>query len=166
MLTPVKSIPEISGDVVKILITHRLSVEQYLILSTLHTKRYDVFLDYIRVFPIGTEAYQYLHRLELLTKEDEVPYSIFTVSLTEKANKVFESSEEDSDAWIDEWRELWPKGVTSGGYPVRADMPSIKKKMKAFIKKYNYDKDTIFSITKKYLEDKRLQNYSYIKTAA
>lgn len=165
MLTPSMPLTLFTPEVVSKLVKSRISVEHYLVLSTIINKSYDIYMQYDAKFPIGTEVFQYLHREGFIEKEPNSSYSIFTSIITSKTADLFKQ-EVEADDWIDEWRELWPKGVTSGGYPVRADLPSIRKKMKAFIKKYNYDKETIFSITKQYLEDKRLQNYSYIKTAA
>lgn len=154
--------PEIIGKLKE----NRLSVTGYLILSTLFSKRFDKYDEYVEIFPIGSEVFQNLYREGYITSEVLDMYTIYSVELTEKALDLFKEDVTDSDVWVEDWRNLWPKGVTSGGYPVRADLPSIKKKMKAFIKKYNYDKETIFQTTNQYIEDKRLQNYSYIKTAA
>jgi hypothetical protein len=156
----------LAPEVISKLGEERLSINGYLILSTLMTKQYDKYDAYVDIFPIGGEVFQNLYREGFITCEAIDMATIYSVELTEKALDLFKEDSTDVETWAEEWRNLWPKGVTSGGYPVRADLPSIKKKMKAFTKKYSYDKETIFQTTKQYLEDKRLQNYSYIKTAA
>jgi len=70
------------------------------------------------------------------------------------------------DDWIQEWRELFPAGVKSGGYPVRSPKSGCAAKMKVFIKK-NKDvtKEIIFTATKKYVAERALKRYEYMTLA-
>lgn len=68
--------------------------------------------------------------------------------------------------WIDEFREIFPKGVRSGGLPVRGDKQSCLKKIRKFLKEYTeYDKDLILKATKNYVENKARDQYNYMQTA-
>lgn len=70
------------------------------------------------------------------------------------------------DDWIQEWRELFPAGIKSGGYPVRSPKSGCAAKMKVFIKK-NKDvtKEIIFTATKKYVAERALKRYEYMTLA-
>jgi|TARA_R110002126_G_scaffold191810_1_gene340003 hypothetical protein len=70
------------------------------------------------------------------------------------------------EEWIQEWRELFPKGIKSGGHLVRGSKQGCIKKMKAFVNK-NKDvtKDKIFKATSRYLSERRTARYSYCKVA-
>jgi hypothetical protein len=74
-------------------------------------------------------------------------------------------SELPLEDWFDEWMELWPKGVKTGGKLIRSDKKDCLDKMKKFIKKYNHSSETIISVTKEYLDEFSRQNYQYIKSA-
>lgn len=69
------------------------------------------------------------------------------------------------DEWIDEWIELFPRGVKSGGRLLRSDKQSCLRKMKVFLREYNYSKDVIMAATAAYLNSKRNENYAYTRCA-
>ena len=64
--------------------------------------------------------------------------------------------------WAKEYLDLWPSGVKSGNRYVKASEKDITELLKKFVKKYKYPKETILEATKKYLEDKKRVNWSYI----
>lgn len=69
----------------------------------------------------------------------------------------------DVESWIEEWRDLWPKGVRSGTRPVRGDKKGCLKKMRTLCNdNTNLTKEIVFDITKMYLREKANQGYSYI----
>jgi hypothetical protein len=68
-------------------------------------------------------------------------------------------SDENPDTWIDEWIELFPRGIRTFGKLVRSDKPSCLRKMKIFMHEYGYNKDTILKATKAYLDVKAQENY-------
>ena len=72
----------------------------------------------------------------------------------------------DVDGWIESWRNLFPRGIKTGGYPVRGTRNGCLKKMKKFVKS-NPDTtlDHIFNATKRYIEERRQYKYSYMKLA-
>ncbi len=61
------------------------------------------------------------------------------------------SIESEVEDWIEEWRELFPKGRNKSGYPYRGDKQGCINKMKKFVRKYNYSKDIIFRATENYV---------------
>ena len=68
--------------------------------------------------------------------------------------------------WIDEYRNLFPVGIRSGGFPVRGDRKGCIKKMKAFLELYpEYTKEIILKVTKNYVEMKKLEGYAYMQLA-
>lgn len=78
---------------------------------------------------------------------------------------VVEKKTEGVETWIDEWIDLFPTGVKSGGHYVKSNKVDCLIKMKRFIKTYGYDKDTIMEATKNYVRDKQRQGYAYMQVA-
>lgn len=136
----------------------------YFILECLKEDDFGQYDKYHGARPVGQLDFQFLHREGYI--ETKIPksedYTIRNVSITEKGLSLFP---DDITNWAKEWRDLWPKGVTSGGYPVRADLPGIIKKLKNFTKKYGYSKEDIFKATRIYLQEKELNGWAYIKLA-
>jgi hypothetical protein len=64
--------------------------------------------------------------------------------------------------WVKEYLELWPQGVKSVGRYVRVSETDLETLLKKFVKKYKYSKEVILEATKKYIEEKRKVNWSYI----
>jgi hypothetical protein len=70
------------------------------------------------------------------------------------------------DTFVEQFRELFPKSVTSGGYYVRSSFRDCSTKLKDFTKKYKeYEPETIIKATENYVERCRMQNYKYMKLA-
>lgn len=93
---------------------------------------------------------------------------IFTSLIVTDKYKILHNKKDSSvDQWIDEWFDLFPKGVKSGGYyTVRCDKQGCIKKLKNFIKNYpEFDKQIILQATKNYVNEAALQGYAYMKTA-
>jgi len=64
------------------------------------------------------------------------------------------------------YRNLFPTGVRSGGYLVRATAESCEKKLKAFLRKYSdYDEAIILKATEKYIQRKSRESYMHMKLA-
>lgn len=68
-------------------------------------------------------------------------------------------------AWIDDWRQLWPAKVKSGGRPVKGDKQGCLRKMKTFVKEYSFTQEEIFEATRIYLFEKKRDNYNFITCA-
>jgi hypothetical protein len=68
--------------------------------------------------------------------------------------------------WIQEWRELFPKGNNNNtGVPYRGDKHLCLKNMIKFRKEYDFTKDEIFNITTKALKEAEKVNYEYFPAA-
>ena len=72
----------------------------------------------------------------------------------------------DVEKWIQEWRELFPKGIKTGGYPVRGSRSGSLKKMKAFMNaNKSITKEQVFQATINYVAEKEANRYNYMKMA-
>lgn len=70
------------------------------------------------------------------------------------------------DNWIEEWRNLFPTNIKSGGRPIKGDKKACIRKMTAFLKEYpEYSKEDIFQATRIYIFDKKRDNYNYMVCA-
>jgi hypothetical protein len=69
------------------------------------------------------------------------------------------------DAWIDEWRDLWPTGVRSGGRPIRGNKSDCLKKMIGFIESTEYTKEEIMAATLAYVIEKKHADYKFMISA-
>ena len=67
--------------------------------------------------------------------------------------------------WMEEWYSFFPKGVKSGGYPVRSGLTGCRTKMFKFLKKNKFNKDTILLATKLYIKEMEKVNYSFMSLA-
>lgn len=65
----------------------------------------------------------------------------------------------------EEMRELFPKGIKSGGYPVRSSVYDIADKLKKFMKKHTYSNEVILNATKQYLRRKESENWNFVQIA-
>jgi len=62
-------------------------------------------------------------------------------------------------------REMFPKGIKSGGYPVRSSVVDIADKLRKFFKKHKYTNEQVLEATKRYVDRKRSEGYSYMQKA-
>lgn len=84
----------------------------------------------------------------------------------QKMLDIFQTTDEVSlKVWIEEWCNLWPKGVKSGGYYIRSNSQDCLKKMIKFIKLRKYSKEVIMKATKNYIDRKARENYAYMMKA-
>lgn len=61
-------------------------------------------------------------------------------------------------------RELFPKGVKSGSYPVRGNLKNITRKLRKFKKEFpQYSDETILKAVEKYVKDKAKEQFQYMK---
>lgn len=144
-----------------ILIQQKLSTDQYLLLLTV--KSPGLMAPYITEYqayqPFYEEDIKSLIERGWLVKNGE-EFSLENLHLTEKF-RIFVSSVSD---WIDEWYDLWPKGMKSGGYYVRTDKQGCQKKLEKFVQRHSYNKDEIIEATKRYIT-RCLNTGSMIKLA-
>ena len=62
-------------------------------------------------------------------------------------------------------RDLFPKGVKSGGYLVRSSEGDIADKLRKFFKKHKYTTEQVLKATKNYVSRKESENYAYMQRA-
>jgi hypothetical protein len=74
-------------------------------------------------------------------------------------------SENSPESWIDEWLDIFPRGVKSGGKLIRSDKAGCIRKMKVFLREYPYNKDVIMRATKAYIRHKAEHQFAYTTCA-
>jgi hypothetical protein len=86
------------------------------------------------------------------------------INIRPKAKAIFKdvANALDLDSWINEWRDIFPEGVKSGGRPVRGTKSGCIGKMKAFINRTGYSKSDIFYATKAYLAERKKDGYKFV----
>ena len=114
--------------------------------------------------------YQTLERIGLL-EENVAGTTYYKVTEAGAAfvNSIITKEEpvkSDLEEWIDDWVNLFPEGVKSGGKLIRSDPKSCAIKMAQFLKDYkHFKKETIFKATRSYLEDREKEDYAYTRAA-
>jgi len=141
-----------------------------------------LYFIYIQDFSMST---YYLLNCENMKEEDfyklesfglinldkpEKKYYISSYSVTDYFLKVTSlnkrSKKSEVKDWIDEWFDLFPKGIKTGGKYVRTDITACTKRMEKFISEYpHFDKEVVLNATKSYIEDRERNNFSYFMLA-
>lgn len=109
---------------------------------------------------MGPAIVTLLQRKDLIDSHGEV---------TELGRTLFESPKIGFDQMpLEEFctylNDLFPKGIKTGGKPVRSAIGiPVVKKLKQFEKDYKYSRETIVKATKAYVLDRKKSNYSYMK---
>jgi len=135
---------------------------------TPHLYLFLLYLEENRKFPWPVSE----EELEFLQKESWVRFSSEGIILRPKFAKEFPGKtplkntsqrKEVVEDWVDEWRNLFPAGVKSGGRPIKGDKKGVLKKMKAFVKEYpKTSKEDIFRATKNYILEKKQEDYKFM----
>ena len=100
----------------------------------------------------------------LTTTSTNDSFTVSNLFVTSKFTDEFYPKIEGVEGWIDEYYELFPKGVTSiAGYPIKTDKADCLKKMIKFTKEFGYSKGVIITATKNYLNIQKRTNYSHCK---
>jgi hypothetical protein len=99
-------------------------------------------------------------------REDPVDESTYPYKLTGEGLKLFEDPS-DFNAFVEEYRNLFPKGLKSGnGTPIRGDRQGVIKKMEWFLRTYpEYSKSTILAATKLFIQQMERRAYVYMTQA-
>jgi predicted transcriptional regulator len=145
---------------------NNLTFTQYLLLSLLKNKNKLAYDTYIHnVENIQQIEIDLLEREDYIMKRSDLKNYISDYSITEKGLAVLEDVGKLD--WIEEWYNLFPKGVRSGGYLIRDGKSSCLKKMGKFLKDNpNITKEEIIRATKNYVQTCKLKNYDYMKLAS
>ncbi len=151
------------------LLKKNISADQYVVLMCLYNNDSKVLLKYVTSFgSFNTRLFNELKATGYINIVGEVKDEIYTfenLQLTDKFEKNILGKVEDVVSWITDWYDLWPKGITSGGYPLRSDKPACLKKMRKFIVNNEYTKEQIFQATINYIEKCKSNNYQYTRLA-
>lgn len=137
--------------------------------------KFEIDLDFLIKIGLSPNEYTTLkllsggssHQIELFVNRQKMLDQGWMTSLneiTDKGRELFGNTKVSE--WIDEWRELFPAGVKSGGYNIRTDKNGCLKKMSAFVKNYpKFTKELIFEATKYYLAVQKKEQYKFCQLA-
>lgn len=85
-------------------------------------------------------------------------------SLREEGKKILgEPDLDDVKELAKKMIDLFPIGIKSGGYPVRASVNDVTDKLKKFLKNNKYTHEEILKATERYVNRKKLENYSFMQ---
>lgn len=158
------------------LIKTGLDINQYLFCQFIYQQSSLELEKYIKLFGqfydrASVEFIRSLGYLDL--KDEDKGYRFSNMFVTESfVNEFIEKpiplklKNNKVESWIDEWFELWPRGIKSGAYLVRSDKHGCFKKMEKFCKiNPTYSKDIILKATKDYIDYCRMHNYKFMQLA-
>lgn len=125
----------------------KLTPDQYVMLYYLNNK-----LDCI----ISPQMKSELEKLQFIDTDGNITLLGKSIFVEEKKDTI--------DDLLKKMIEYFPKGVKSGGLPVRSSIDrEVKQKIEKFRKEYDYSDDTIINACKKYSEDRKKEGYTYMK---
>ena len=137
-----------------------LSLNEFILLQCIYNKDYK-----------EASLIQGIEKIDLSKLEEELWIKITGLSIEEifprqKMFDLFQTKDaQEVVLWIEQWLELFPKGVKSGGYYIKSNKEDCLKKMIKFLKVRKYTKKQIFEATKNYVDRKAKENYSYMMKA-
>lgn len=151
-----------------ILLKQKLSIEEYVVSFMINNKKDGFFqlARYARMFPVSEETVKKIEDRGLVKFKKDLGkdglYSIFSIEASSDFDELI--STEHLSSWIQEWVDLWPKGIQSGGYRIRPSLNEAQAKMKRFCNIHpEYSKETIIEATKNYIDRFSIKGYNYIK---
>jgi len=112
----------------------------------------------------GISLVEYI-KAQFKNENKEINSEKIAVSGVETIKDAITSEYIDPEKWIDEWIEIFPKGVKSGGRLLRGDKPACIRKMRVFMIEYKYSKDEIIRATEAYIKSKAEENYAFTRCA-
>lgn len=150
------------------LVENKLTIPQYLFCWLIYNKDEAFALKWIGTFgKFGYEEIKHLVDNEWLIKDGE-NYTFKNLHITEKF-LIFVEGEKPKEVkkdWIDDWFNLFPKGIKSGGYYVKTDISGCRRKMVKFMEKHpEFTPEIIMKATKNYVDSAARKGYSYMKLA-
>lgn len=154
------------------ILKNNLSITDFLFLHLVYNQDYLMLEKYIRqngkFFSKG--SIDFLLSLNFLKfKDNNTEYKLSNFEVGEKFMIEFSNYYKDNTGksdWVEEWYNLWPKNVKSGGYPLRSGLKGVKIKLEKFIKEFpEFSKELIIKSTKKYLDNAKLNNYKFTQLA-
>ena len=163
--------------------SNNIDFQAYVLLYGLHTDNMDLVCDYHDVEPYTPYIINNLVHQGLLTKilstDSKVGLEDLyanNLKLTQLGSLIFKDSIISAPSneklftykvtWIEEYYELFPKGIKSGGFYVRSSIQDCSNKMFKFLNDNpQFTKDIILAATKNYIKDCEARNYDKMKLA-
>jgi len=109
------------------------------------------------------DDYRYLESMGLIKITGE---GLKDVSIRDLGMELIGQSKSDSIIELaDKIREMFPKGVKSGGGYVRSEVVDIAEKLRKFFKKHKYTQEQVLEATKRYVDRKRIDDYAFMHQA-
>lgn len=108
------------------------------------------------------------NKIELTLKAKRLIDRYFKISdpFTNEIENNTTDIDNNFNLFCEEYRNLFPSGIKSGGRPIKGDKLSIRTKMQKFIKKYpEYSREYILEVVKSYITEKKEVGYSFITCA-
>lgn len=138
-----------------------LCLEDFIFLQMIHEgiepKEYVFYQSHV-ILTTDLEAEGYLKILDF----DDLKH----IELRQKAVELFGKNTTNIADWIEQWCELWPKGVKSGGYYVKPNKQDALSNMQKFFKKYKFTKEQVFEATGNYLKQQEAKHWDYTMLGA
>lgn len=143
----------------------------------------DINLEQVKELNLTPTLYAYLHclhkdiefpwnlsdnQLKDLEKDDWLKIGTDGIHLRQKSKDLFHGTTQWNkvEEWINEYREIFPKGVKSGGRPVRGDKQGCIKKLTTYLKKNKkVTKEEVFDAAKSYVFEMKRKNYAFMVCA-
>lgn len=167
-------------ELIKKLVENSLTIQNYLLLNIINSKDVGSFYSYLDAFGIfyDAEDLKNLEDLGFMKKIDPSGiYSVRNLVVTDKFLGIFNeflgsvpqkgnSNSGEVESWFEDWYNLFPRGIKSGGYMVRGDKRGCLNKLKKFTIDYpEFDKEIIMKATKEYVEECKKNKYQYMMLA-
>ena len=148
----------------------RLSLNGVFICYCIYYNRKDALMDFIESHDkFNVQEIRDLEQdgwIKIINKSEKITFE--NLQIEEKFRIFVEKKTQvvDSLKWINEWFDLFPKGVKSCGYYVRSDLNGCKKRMKKFISTHpEYNEDIIMKATRNYVTRCEYIGFQYMKLA-
>lgn len=146
---------------------HAIGIHQFIFLNMVISE--DISEEFIHSFMItyGETAYLNFHRtLESSGIIKITGDGLKDISVRDLGLELIGQSKSDNIIeFAEKFKELFPKGIKSGGYPVRSSTSDIADKLRKFFKKHKYSQEQVLEATKRYIDRKSNEGYSFMQTA-
>lgn len=146
----------------------KISLNGYFICYCIYHNRKDLILDYIKNHTgFNIQEIQELEDngwIKIINKSEKIIFE--NLQIEEKFRIFVEKKDKPEKDWINEWLEMFPRGVKSGGYYIKTDLNGCRKKMRKFTSTHpEYTKETIIKATQNYINRCEHNGYQYMKIA-
>jgi hypothetical protein len=168
---------------IKILLNNNIDFQEYVLLYALKHNNFEILYDYHDVENYTNYTISNLIQKKLIAKKTNCDTSVSlddlyksNLELTSNGELIFKDSIKSAPSneklfpykvtWIDEYYDLFPKGIKSGGFYVRTSIQDCSNKMFKFLNDNSeFTKDIILAATKNYIKDCEARNYDKMKLA-